>query len=82
MTLGCGSGVTPDELGCPSFLGTCHSTDTCLSGGNRQGADGERLQGPGAFAPALESLLLRRAVLFCFHRGQAHWEAEVHGPLL
>lgn len=51
MTLGCGSGVTPDELGCPSFLGTCHSTDTCLSGGNCQGADGERLQGPGAFAP-------------------------------
>lgn len=50
-TLGCGSGVTPGGLGCPSCSRHMSLHRHLSFWGNRQGADGERLRGPGAFAP-------------------------------
>lgn len=51
MTLGCGSGVTPGELGCPSCPRHMSLHRHLSFWGNHQGADAERLQGPSAFAP-------------------------------
>ena len=51
MPLGCGSGVTPGELGCPSCPRHMSLHRHLSFWGNRQGADAERLQGPSAFAP-------------------------------